>query len=265
MKRTFLSKRNSLLSSANISWNIGVLAFALVILFIRLLTPNFFWYVFTPIFKSADALSSSSHSFIQSFNDTSALVSLNEQLTNENATLASENQALTQKMSSIGAFSSVAGILAGIVARPPESPYDVLVVAAGTNRGVVVGMEVFGPPVGESSTGNVPLGVVTSTTADFSRVTLFSSSGMNTLGWVGHTNVSLTISGAGAGAMNAVVSRSAGIAAGDIVSVPGPGMLPIGVVTRVDSDISSPSVTLRIQPALNLFSLSWVLIRDTGI
>ena len=36
------------------------------------------------------------------------------------------------------------GILAGVVARPPESPYDTLVLAAGKNAGVTLGMEVFG-------------------------------------------------------------------------------------------------------------------------
>ncbi|OGG92793.1 hypothetical protein A2609_03300 [Candidatus Kaiserbacteria bacterium RIFOXYD1_FULL_47_14] len=274
MKKTFLSKRNALLSSANISWNFGVLVFALMVLSIRLFVPNFFWYAFTPVFKSANVLAARSHSFLQQFSDTAILALRNEQLTNENIALASENQALIQKMASIEKFicghlvstsdvdtkcpQSLKGILAGVVARPPESPYDILVLAAGTRSGVAVGMEVFGA-------GGVPIGIISSTTTDFSRATLFSSSGIDTLGWVGRNSIPLTISGAGAGTMNAVVARSAGIVAGDMVFVPGPGMLPIGVVSRVDSDISSPSVTLRIQPAINLFSLSWVLIRDTGL
>jgi len=204
-----------------------------------------------------------SHSFLQGFNDTAVLASRNEQLIKENSALASENQALSKKIASIiELFSSAQtisnGILAGVVARPPESPYDILVLAAGTDEGVKVGMEAFG-------IGGVPLGVVSSVTDNFSRITLFSSSGINTSGWVGNNNLPLTISGAGAGIMNASIARSAGIAVGDIVFVPGPGMLPIGTITRVDSDISSPSVSLRIQPLVNLFSLSWVLLRDTGI
>ena len=58
------------------------------------------------------------------------------------------------------------GILAGVVARPPVSPYDTLVLAAGRVDGVEVGMEAFGA-VG------VPVGVVSSVLEDFSRVTLF--------------------------------------------------------------------------------------------
>jgi cell shape-determining protein MreC len=202
---------------------------------------------------------------LQSFGNAATLDSRNEQLMNENAALASENQTLFQKLANISALSGSqtvgknvpTGILAGVVARPPESPYDTLVLAAGENEGVALGQEAFGA-------GGVPIGVVSSVLADFSRVTLFSAPGTNTVGWVGRTNLPLTIFGAGAGAMNATSARSAGIAVGDTVFVPGPGMLPIGTVTRIDSDPSSPSVTLRIQPALNLFSITWVLLRDTG-
>jgi cell shape-determining protein MreC len=258
MKRTFLSKRNALFSSAGISWSAGVLVFALVVLFVRLLMPNLFWVAFSPLFKSADALSAQSHFFLQHFSDAAALASKNEQLMNENTALASENQALSQKMLSISALQDVStGILAGVVARPPESPYDTLVLATGSDGGVVVGMEVFGRE-------GTPLGVISTVTTNFSRATLFSSPNMNTLGWIGHTAIPLSITGAGAGAMNAIASRSAGIATGDVVFVPGPGMLPVGTVIRVDSDSSSPSVALRIQPIRNPFSLSWVLIRDTG-
>ena len=252
-------KRNSLLSSSRVSWGAIALAFAILVLFMRIFAQNFFWQVFTPVFKSADALAEQSHSFLQRFSDAAALASKNEQLANENAALANENKTLVQKMSDISALSpsTSAGILAGVVARPPESPYDTLVLSAGSNDGVALGQEAFGA-------GGVPLGVVSSVLVDFSRIMLFSAPGTNTAGWVGDTNLPLTIFGAGAGAMNAVAARSAGIKVGDTVFVPGPGQLPIGIISRVDSNPSSPSVTLRIQPALNPFSITWVELRDTG-
>ena len=95
---------------------------------------------------------------------------------------------------------------------------------------------------------------------------------MTVNGWVeranlpaGQADFPLTIKGAGAGTINASISRFAGISAGDVVFAPGPGMLPIGSVVRVDSDPSSPSVILRIMPTLDLFSIAWVVVRDTGI
>ena len=258
MKRTFLAKRNALLSSTNISWGALALAGAIFLLLLRLLAPNFFWQVFTPLFRVSDTLALESHVFFNSFGDTAALALQNERLMNENAALVSENQALLQKTESIrGLIPDARGIIAGVVARPPSSPYDTLVLSAGREAGITLGMGAFGE-------GDVPLGVVSSVLADFSRVTLFSASGMIVSGWVGPTNVPIIIRGEGAGVFSASVARSAGIASGDTVFAPGPGMLPIGVVARVDSDPASPSVTLHIMPALNIFSIAWVTIRDTG-
>lgn len=264
MKKTFLTKRNALLSSTDVSWGAYALMGAVLFLFVRLLTPNFFWQIFTPVFKSADFVAETSHAFFSSFNNAAVLTLQNEKLQEENAALALENQTLIQKAASLGALANpTSGITVGVVARPPESPYDTLVLAAGTRAGVTLGMEAFGA-------GNVPIGIITSVFSDFSRATLFSSPGVATNGWVGQkglpaqAGVSLTMRGSGAGAISASLARSAGITAGDTVFAPGPGQLPIGKVVRVDSDPSSPSVTLRIQPASNPFSTSWVTLRDVG-
>jgi len=192
---------------------------------------------------------------ISSFSDASALTAQNERLMQENAALVAENQALLQK--AVATRDLPLGILAGVVARPPESPYDTLVLAAGTSAGVEPGQKAFGA-------GGVPLGIVSAVSDDFSRVTLFSAPDVVTSGWVGSASLPLSIKGAGAGVMGATASRSAAIAVGDTVFAPGPGQLPIGTVARIDSDPSSPVVTLRIKPALNLFSIAWVTLRDTG-
>ncbi|MDD3531166.1 MAG: rod shape-determining protein MreC [Candidatus Pacebacteria bacterium] len=265
MKRTFLARRNALLSSASLSWGALALLFTLFVLFVRLVAPNFFLQAFVPAFRTAESIDAVSHSFFNSFGDTAALAARNEQLVNENAALASENAALREKEASLialvgggGTQGTVAsGILAGVVARPPASPYDTLVLAAGRSAGVTLGQEIFGA-------GNVPLGIISAVTNDFSRATLFSAPEAQIEGWVGKTSLPLRITGAGGGTLRATVSRSAQVAVGDVVFAPGPGMLPIGSVVRIDSDLSAPGVTLRIMPAQNPFSLSWVVVRDTG-
>lgn len=268
MKKTFLVKRNALLTSTDVSWGAYALIVAVFILLVRLVAPNFFWHVFAPVFQSADALATESHTFFASFGNAATLALQNEKLQEENAALATENQTLLEKATSLEALGSSSGlgkgITAGVVARPPESPYDTIVLALGSRAGVTLGMTAFGLPAGQVGAGGVPIGKVSLVWTDFSRVTLFSSSGVHTNGWIGHMNVPLTITGAGAGALNASLARSAGVAEGDNVFVPGPGKLPIGTVTRIDSDPSSPSMTLRITPILNPFSITWVLLRDTG-
>lgn len=258
MKKIFLVKRNALLSSTDISWGMYALLVAILVLFLRFLAPNLFWHIFTPVFRGADILATGSHTFINSFSNTARLASENERLVNENVALSNENHTLLQKVAGLGALHETPGILAGIVARPPESPYDTLVLAGGSRAGITLGQEVFGP-------GNVPLGIVSSVLADFTRVTLFSAPGMTTNGWIGRAALPLIIRGAGAGALQASLSRSAGVVVGDIVFAPGPGMLPLGSVVRIDSDPSAPGVSLHIMPMLNLFSLAWVELRSTGI
>lgn len=234
------------------------LAITVFLLLLRLLAPNLFWKIFTPVFQASDSLAKTSHAFLSSFRDTAELALQNEKLISENVALANENQALTKKIESISKLSADArGIIAGVVARPPESPYDTLVLSAGSNDGVTLGMEAFGE-------GGVPLGVVSAVFADFSRATLFSAPDVTVNGWVGKNSLPLIIKGTGGGTMSASVARSANIVVGDTVFAPGPGMLPIGSVVRVDNEVSSPSVTLRIMPALNLFSVTWVSLRDTG-
>jgi cell shape-determining protein MreC len=265
MKKTFLAKRNSLLLNHGVSWGVFALAFALFVLLMRLFTPNLFWQVFSPIFRTSDAISSTSHTFLNSFGDAERLTEQNAKLTTENAALASENQTLMQKTTNLSALLGASAtqqepssILAGVIARPPMSPYDTLVLSVGNKEGVTLGMEAFG------ETG-VPVGVVSSVLDDFSQLTLFSTPGIVTNGWVGHTSIPVSLVGAGAGAIQSFVARAANIAVGDTVYVPGPGMLPIGSIVRIDSDPLSPGVTLRIRPAVNPFSISWIVLRATGV
>ena len=264
MKKISLARRNALLSPGNLSWGAFALAFAVLFLSIRLFAPDFFWRTLAPVFRGADAFAAMSRTALSSFGNVAALSARNDELSKENESLASENQALAQKVADISSLlggvsakTSPAGILAGVVARPPSSPYDTLVLSPGADEGVVPGMEAFGE-------GGVPLGIVSAVHPGFSRVTLFSSPEIRVDGWVGSGRLPLAIRGAGGGALSASVQRSAGIKTGDAVFVPGPGALPIGSVVRIDSDPSSPSVTLQIQPAVNLFSITWVELRASG-
>lgn len=258
MKKTFLTRRNAILSPENFSWGAYALMVVLALLLLRVIAPNFFWKIATPLFQSADILTENTHLFFASFGNAAVLTRDNERLQTENVILANENAALSRTIADQIALTSTSkDILAGVIARPPESPYDSLVIGKGSSAGITTNMEVFGP-------GSVPVGFVSTVEKQFALVTLFSSPKIKIGAWVGAGHIPLTISGGGAGTFRASITRSAGVAVNDIVYAPGPGELPIGKVIRTDSDPSSPSVTLQIMPMLNIFSLPWVLVRDTG-
>ena len=266
MKRTFLAKRNALLSRETFSPGLAALAFALVALLLRLAAPDAFYGAVAPALRLGDTMAAGSRAFVEGIGDAALLARRNEELVSQNRALLSENAALADKLAALealvlgaaGSRASQLGVMAGVLARPPQSPYDTLIVAAGREDGVSAGMEAFGP-------GGVPLGVVTLAAQRFAQVTLFSAPGQVSGGWIGKAKLPLTITGEGGGVLAASVPLSAVVAEGDIVYLPGPGALPAGSVVRVDSDPSSPSLRLQIAPAANLFSLTWVLIRDVGL
>jgi len=265
MKKTSLAKRNALISATNLSWGSAALLGVILLLVLRVSLPDIFWTLTAPAFRASDAVAAANHSFFTNFSDAKSLAEKNEILVRENASLAFENTILHKKISSLSALlgssekqvAQAPSIIAHVIARPPMSPYDSLVVAQGAHAGVTPGMEAFGA-------GGVPLGVVASVTSNTARIVLFSSSGVSTTGWVGKNNTAIVLNGAGAGVLTASLPRSADIVVGDTVFVPGPGLIPVGVVSRVDGDPSSPVVVLRILPTQNLFSVTDVLLRSTG-
>ncbi|MDP2594128.1 MAG: rod shape-determining protein MreC [bacterium] len=262
MKTTHWGKRRSGLSRG-VWLSIAALAFALVFVLMRLVAPNLFLHALAPALSLGDSLSAGVGGVLASFADTRALAVKNASLESDNAALSLENRTLTEKAEDLTALLGSAslesreGILAGVLARPPVAAYDTLILSAGTSVGVREGMGVFGA-------GGLPLGMVSSVTADFSRATLFSAPGVRVAAWVGSARIPITLTGAGAGAYNASAPRSASIAIGDTVFLPGPGAIPIGTITRVGGETSDPLVTLLVHPAANPFSITWVSLRDIG-
>ena len=262
MKTTRWGRRRSGLAQS-VWLSLAALAFALVFVLVRLMAPNLFLHALAPALSLGDSLSAGVGGVLAGFADTRALALKNASLESDNTALSLENRALTEKVRDLtallgsGSSEPRGGILASVLARPPVAAYDTLILSAGTSVGVREGMGVFGA-------GGLPLGVVSSVTADFSRVTLFSAPGVSVAAWVGSARIPVTLTGAGAGAYNASAPRSASIAVGDTVFLPGPGAIPVGTITRVGGEASDQLATLFIHPAANPFSIIWVSLRDIG-
>lgn len=184
-----------------------------------------------------------------------------DELQAENTALAAENAALSARAADLtnllGTRTAPAkGVVASVVARPPVAPYDVLIIDQGASDGVATGAAAYG-------SGGTPLGTVSETTSHTARIQLFSAPGVKTEGWAGSGRIPLTLTGAGSGAFHASVAKEAGVAVGDGVYISGNGAEPIGTITAIESDPSSPSVVLDIRPYANPFSLVWVTIERT--
>lgn len=248
MRRSYFRRRSAFFSSPG-----RVVALVFVILFIavigvRLASPSTFFSLAAPFFSIGNF-------FAGPVDDPeSAQIRADRALMNENTALQSRINDLERLLGDAAAPRP--GIVAGVIARPPLAPYDTLIVAAGREHGVLHGMTV-------SADGGVPIGSVDMVSSTHAQVSLFSSAGRETEGWVGEERLPVTVVGKGGGAFEAMVPRDAGIPEGALVYLPGPGARPVGRVIRVEADPSSPSAKLRVEPLANIFSTVEVVIEET--
>lgn len=232
-------------------------AIVLMLIVVRLATPGLWYRITTPIWRVGAALgiqvsgsvTTESKESLRAERDANA--EKVAALTAQNAALSAQ---LTDLRKLLGTRTTPApGIVAGVLARPPVAPYDVLIIDQGTTAGVTLGALVTG-------NGGTPIGTVGQTDAMQSRVTLYSTRGIQTSGWVGESRIPVTLTGEGAGAFSASVPKAAGVQAGDGVYLANAGAFPVGTVSKIEIDPSSPTVSLDVHPYTNPFSLTWVVV-----
>lgn len=239
---------------------VALALFVLVFIFaiLRFVLPGTLITVAKPFWFVGSSLSAGVGNVSSFFTDKVALTNERDRLLADNAAYYAKNAMLNARVMDLERLlgnrtERVNGILAGVLSRPPVSPYDVLIVDTGSDAGVSVGNRADGP-------GGMPLGEVESVTKSSARILLYSTPGKETESWIGETRIPVTLIGEGSGAMSAVVAREAGITVGDLVYASGPGALPVGSVTVVGNDPSSPRSRVDIRPLLNPFSVTWVTI-----
>ncbi|HRH24049.1 MAG TPA: rod shape-determining protein MreC [Candidatus Paceibacterota bacterium] len=243
MKTQYFRRPKSFLSPQQSIVAIGAGVIILILIVLRLALPGVFTALFTPLWNLGNFFTGQAHRT----EDAATLEARVLALEAENETLRNENRALTENSDD-----ETRGIVAGVVARPPLSPYDVLILGEGTDQGLYEGMQAFSK--------GIPVGTLESVSAGSARVALYSSSGRATEGWVGEARVPITLYGLGGGAFQADVPRESGVVEGDMVYIPGPGALPMGVVVAIESNASSPRSLVRIRPMANPFTMTSVSV-----
>lgn len=245
--KTQFSRRTRRLSTKTRIILIALGVLVLIGLFVRMVFPQLFSGVTTFLWKVGD--SGASQTWVAESRET--LIRERAELQAQVAVLTNENVVLTTTLREYEALSPE-GVFAGVLARPPLTPYDVLIIGRGSQDGVTVGSYV-------RAQGGVPVGVIQDVNVHDARVTLFSSRGYETYGWIGEERTAVTFVGKGAGAFTAFVPRETPIVVGAYTYVgSAQGAAPFGVVASVEGDASTPTLEVIIRPFINPFSLSAV-------
>ena len=237
-----------------------IAALAVVVLFfiLRIFFPGAIAGIARPFWGTGAMLTDASAGASAFFGDKAQIVRERDARAREVVALQAENAALLARTKDLerllgGRVEPVPGTLAGVLIRPPVSPYDTLVLDQGTRGGVAVGQQVLGP-------GGLPLGTIESVAEDTARALLYSAPGRMTQGWLGEKRIPVSLEGASAGAFRTSVPRESVVAVGEPVYLPGPGAVPIGTVVRVDADPSTPRAVIHVRPFSSPFSLTWVTV-----
>lgn len=146
-----------------------------------------------------------------------------------------------------------------IISRPPQSPYDILIIGAGSENGIKTGMTAM-------AQDNVLLGYVAEVFPSASKVKLISfpneetnvlieSSGTGT-----STVVSAIAVGRGGENLEIKLPSSLAINSGDQVKTMGNFPLMAGTIEKVEMNLSDPFQKLLFRLPVNIQELKYVMI-----
>ncbi len=122
-------------------------------------------------------------------------------------------------------------IAAGVVARPPYTPYDTLIL----DQGSAVGVQEHAPVFLGSG---LAVGYVRSTTDESALVTLFSSPGVETSVYIFGPDIFAHAYGVGGGVVRIDIPQGIALTQGDLVILPS---LDSGVLGTIDAVESTPT------------------------
>ena len=160
-----------------------------------------------------------------------------------------ENQRLREAARAVSLSSS---ITARVLARPPQTLYDSLLVNQGSEAGVVVDAIV--------TFEGVALGRVVSLGKESAVVELFSSPDSKTDVLVGEPVAVSVAHGLGGGSFELSVPQEVAVAVGDAVRLPASDPVVVGVVAEVSFEEKDATKTVRFASPVSFSELDFVQI-----
>ncbi|MFT5832207.1 MAG: hypothetical protein ACI9SY_000590, partial [Candidatus Paceibacteria bacterium] len=157
----------------------------------------------------------------------------------------------------LGATSSPR-ILAAVVGRPDELPYDLIQIDQGGRAGIETGSPVY---IGEDTV----IGLVSAVQNNSAFVTLFTTPDFFATVYLSGANVTALLEGLGGGVARVRVPQGVPIRVGDLVHVPSiqPGVY--GKIAWVESEPTQPEQFGYITPEIPISSLFQVAVARSNV
>jgi rod shape-determining protein MreC len=162
--------------------------------------------------------------------------------------LRKENETLR---SLLGRSTSGRMVLATVLSRPPFSPYDSLIIDAGTAEGVALGDKVY-------ASTDVLLGDIVEVYPHTSKVDLFSSPGRVFPVLVGPSAIQVEAEGRGGGNFRVTLPVEVDVAKGDPVRFAQSKSNVVGVVEEIEVDSSDSLQEIRFKMPISIAEISYI-------
>ena len=230
-------------------------------LVIMLTTPiqQIFLSVATPIWKLENIILNSN--FFQYFKFKQTLI--DERLAMEqklflagdllatNATLQAENETLKDLLGRKEIKAKT--VLAAVLVKPPQTPYDMLMIDVGNDYGVKVGDKVL-------ASANVFIGEVSEVFEHSAKVTLYSTPGRKLAVALGVSAISVEAVGMGAGNFSIFIPREVEVKESDVIVIPSITTNVFGIVEKINYKDNDSFQTVLFKSPVNISELSFVEI-----
>jgi cell shape-determining protein MreC len=144
-----------------------------------------------------------------------------------------------------------------VISRPPQSPYDILIIDDGSDSGVRQGAKAL-------FSTDVLLGYVSEVFGKTSKIKLVSFPGEETSVMIepvsGGTKISALAVGRGGGEMEIKIPSAIEIHSGDLIKTPGNYPLILGAVEKIETNLSDPFQLILFRLPINLQELDKIMI-----
>ncbi|KKT96743.1 MAG: hypothetical protein UW97_C0003G0004 [Parcubacteria group bacterium GW2011_GWA2_45_15] len=144
-------------------------------------------------------------------------------------------------------------VIAAVLTRPPQTPYDVIIIDAGSNESLTIGSEVSLPE------GPI-LGIISEIFPKSAKVKLFSASGEETNAVLERNNVPVTLVGSGGGNFKLTLPRDIAIEKGDRILSPDITSRPLATVGEISVRPTDSFKEVLAKSPTNIFSLRFVFV-----
>ncbi len=230
-------------------------------------TDGGFLRILTPIWSGKTVVGQGLNNLVLFFRTKDYLIEENQALKDRiktDAILLVSTQTLTtvhgDLLNALGRTAYRKGITAAVLVRPPETPYDILVIDVGTDEGVEVGGVVtlsvdsmvggLGPKVGE----------IIEVFKKNSKVKLYSANGEKTNAVLERDTVPVVLLGRGGGNFEFILSREIDVVVGDKILSADIGRALMGVVRDVEMSTTDSFKKVLVISVLNIYTENFVTV-----